>query len=152
MTHGEPWRAPSGSIREDSAGARAAHDTGALAVAVMALCLSVATLCLAAAPSLQVYFAADFKDQAYRSKVFKRVAGSWSMPAETPKPGGKAVVVVTIRRGGETSGTRLHHRSGSDAWDAAAIQTLSKAAPFDPLPKSYAPDSVEVHFHFAYAD
>lgn len=114
--------------------------------------LAIATHCLAAAPSLQVYFAADFKDEAYQSKVFKKVAGSWNMPAETPEPGGKAVVVVTIRRGGETSGTRLHHRSGADAWDAAAIQALSKAAPFNPLPKSYTPGSVEVHFHFAYTD
>ena len=133
----------------------ALHPGPALAIfclSVSILCLSIASPGHAGAPSLQVYFAADFKDQAYRSKVFKKVAGSWSMPAETPKPGGKAVVVATIRRDGETSGTRLHHRSGSDAWDVAAIQALSKAAPFDPLPESYAPDSVEVHFHFAYAD
>jgi len=121
-------------------------------LSVSILCLSIATPGHAAAPSLSVYFAADFKDQAYQSKVFKKVAGSWSMPAETPEPGSKAVVVVTIRRDGETSGTRLHHRSGSDAWDVAAIQALSKAAPFDPLPKSYGSDSVEVHFHFAYAE
>ena len=151
MTHCNRRRSRAAPIRTGAAATPAVAVT-TLRLAVATLCLSLATLCLAAAPSLQVYFAADFKDQAYQSKVFKKVAGSWSMPAETPKPGGKAVVVVTIQRGGEPSGTRLHHRSGSDAWDAAAIQALSKAAPFDPLPKSYAPDSVEVHFHFAYAE
>ncbi len=151
MVHSDRRRSLAAPLRIGAAATPAVAVT-TLRLAVATLCLSFATLCLAAAPSLQVYFAADFKDQAYQSKVFKKVAGSWSMPAETPKPGGKTVVVVTIRRSGETSGTRLHHRSGSDAWDVAALQALSKAAPFDPLPKSYTPDSVEVHFHFACAE
>jgi protein TonB len=60
------------------------------------------------------------------------------------------VVIVTIRKDGTASAPALHMKSGSDAWDAAAMEAVRKAAPFDPLPKSYRPPSVEVHFHFGY--
>ena len=39
------------------------------------------------APSLQVFFVADFKDQAYQKKVYAKVAGSWKMPARMPSEG-----------------------------------------------------------------
>ncbi len=117
-------------------------------VLASALMMGTAAALFAASPRLQVFFAADFKDAAYQKKTFDRVAKRWARPATSPKPGGKAVVVTSIRRDGAVSGTRLHHRSGADAWDAAALRAVSKASPFDPLPKAYAPDSVEVHFHF----
>ena len=133
--------------------ARAASGRSAagLAVASALLVLASTSPVLAAAPRLQVFFAADFKGAGYQKKAFDKVARSWSMPKETPTPGGKAVVVVTIKRDGTTGGTRLHHRSGSDPWDAAALKALSKAPPFDPLPKNYKRDTVEAHFHFEYA-
>lgn len=99
-------------------------------------------------PRLQVFFAAAFKDQAYQQKAYQKAAASWKRPAASPKAGGKAVVIVTIGRDGRTTPPVLHMKSGSDAWDAAALEALRKAAPFEPLPKSYAGSSVEVHFHF----
>jgi hypothetical protein len=39
----------------------------------------------------------------------------------------------------------------SDAWDAAALDEVKRAAPFDPLPKSYPRPTVEVHFHFEWS-
>lgn len=99
-------------------------------------------------PRLQVFFAADFKDQAYQQKAYQKVASSWKRPAGSPKPGGKTVVIVTIGSDGKTTPPVLHFKSGSDPWDAAAIEAVKKASPFDPLPKGYAGPSVEVHFHF----
>jgi periplasmic protein TonB len=101
------------------------------------------------APSLQAYFAKDFTDQAYQHKAYQKVAGEWKRPASDPKPGSKAVVIATIARDGKAPSPTLHMKSGSEAWDAAALAAVQGAAPFDPLPASYAQPSVEVHFHFA---
>ena len=109
-----------------------------------------ATPATAGTPRLQVFFAADFTDVPYQQGVYKKVAGTWQWPAETPKPGSKAVVIVTIRKDGTVSAPALHMKSGSDLWDAAALEAVRKASPFDPLPKAYRPPSVEVHFHFGY--
>ena len=115
------------------------------------LLVGLAAPLMAGTPGLQVFFAADFKDQAYQQKTFKRVASVWKMPKETPEPGSKSVVVVEILKNGKMGGMRLHHSSGSDPWDAAAIKAVEEAAPFGPLPKSYPRSSVEAHFHFEYA-
>ena len=58
------------------------------------------------------------------------------------------MVIATILRDGKSPPPVLHMKSGSDAWDAAAVTAVKGAAPFDPLPKSYPRASVEVHFHF----
>ena len=104
----------------------------------------------AAAPELKVYFASDFTDAAYQKKTYQKVASSWTRPAKSPKPGGKAVVIAVIQKDGSTPQPVLHHKSGSDDWDNAALDAVKKAAPFDPLPKGYSRSSVEVHFHFEY--
>jgi periplasmic protein TonB len=104
----------------------------------------------AAAPKLTVYFAADFKDPVYQQKTYTKVASAWRRPAQAPKPGGKAVVNTVIQQDGSATQIFLHYKSGSDAWDAAALEAVRKAAPFDPLPKTYPRPSVEVHFHFEY--
>ena len=99
---------------------------------------------------LLFFFAADFSDLVYQKKTMNKVVGLWKVPAETPEHGGKTVVIVTILKSGEASEPRLHHKSGSDSWDASAVAAVEQASPFDPLPKSYAPGVVEVHFHFEY--
>ena len=104
----------------------------------------------AGTPRLQMYFAADFTDQAYQKKTYAKVASSWKRPAETPKEGAKSVVIVRIQRDGAAPDPALHMMSGSEAWDKAARDAIHRAAPFDPLPKAYRGSSVEVHFHFEY--
>ena len=101
------------------------------------------------APSLQAYFAADFTDQAYQQKAYDKVAGVWRRPPTDPKHGAKTVVITTIARDGKTSPPTLHMKSGSDAWDAAALAAVTTASPFPPLPASYTRPGAEVHFHFA---
>lgn len=97
---------------------------------------------------LKTYPASDFKDTAYMQKVHQKVGASWKAPGETPKEGSKAVVIVTILRDGSLIESRLHMKSGSEAWDASALDAVKKATPFEPLPKGYLRTSVEVHFHF----
>ena len=114
------------------------------------LFLAAGALLVAGTPDLKTYPASDFKDAAYLQKMHKKVGAAWVRPAETPKAPGKCVVIVTILRDGSLLETRLHMKSGVDSWDASALEALKKAAPFDPLPKSYPRTSVEVHFHFEY--
>lgn len=102
----------------------------------------------ACAPRLQAFFASDFKDQAYQQKAYRKVASAWKRPDGSPKPGGKTVVIVTISRDGTATPPALHLESGTESWDAAAVEALKKAPPFDPLPKTHSGPSVEVHFHF----
>jgi|KBSSwiStaDraftv2_1062776.scaffolds.fasta_scaffold294161_2 TonB family protein len=100
-------------------------------------------------PSLQVFFASDFTDQAYQKKAYDKVASLWKRPPADPKRGSKTVVITTIAKDGKGTPPMLHMKSGSDAWDAAAMQAVKAASPFPPLPASYAQPGVEVHFHFA---
>ena len=124
---------------------------GIRSTAVIVLLSGVLVLAHAAlGPRLQVFFAADFTDQTYQKKTYSRVAGSWKMPKKMPAPGAKAVVKIIILKDGRTPAPTLHHQSGSDAWDAAALEALRSAKPFSPLPKDYRRESVEVHFHFIY--
>lgn len=104
------------------------------------------------APRLQAYFASDFTDKEYQKKAYSTVASLWTMPAEMPAEGNKAVVVVVILRDGTGSELRLHMESGSKAWDDAAIAAVKNSIPFAALPKAYGRDSVEVHFHFLYTE
>lgn len=99
-------------------------------------------------PRLQSFFAADFTDAAYQQKAYNKVASAWKRPPTLPAAGAKAVVIVNIAKDGHTGPPLLHMKSGSDPWDAAAMLAVKTAAPFDPLPKSYPRDTVEVHFHF----
>jgi hypothetical protein len=97
---------------------------------------------------LQSFFASDFKDSGYQKKTFDKVAGTWKRPATMPPPGSKAVVITVIARDGKATLPVLHMKSGSDAWDTAAVAAVKHAIPFEPLPKEYGRPSVEVHFHF----
>jgi len=101
------------------------------------------------APSLQVFFASDFTDQAYQKKVYDKVGSLWRRPPADPKRGAKAVVITTIAKDGKGTPPLLHMKSGDDAWDAAAMAAVKTATPFPPLPAAYLQPGVEVHFHFA---
>jgi len=101
------------------------------------------------APSLQVFFASDFTDQAYQKKVYDKVGSLWRRPPADPKRGAKTVVITTIGRDGKGAPPLLHMKSGSDAWDTAALAAVKSASPFPPLPAAYPQPGVEVHFHFA---
>jgi TonB family protein len=113
--------------------------------------LLAATAAWAAKPELRVFFAPQFKDVPYQKAAVDKVHKAWRPPIDIPKEGSKAVVIVTIMRDGTVSDTKLHYKSGSDKWDAAALAAVKAAGPFAPLPKSYYPNTVEAHFHFGVA-
>lgn len=118
-----------------------------IAAAALVLALAVPAV-LAGQPGLRVFFSSDFTDRPYQQKAFEKVAGLWKRPAETPGEGSKAVVLTTIMKDGKVAEITLHHRSGSEAWDRAAVEALEAVGSFDPLPGSYRRPSVEAHFHF----
>ena len=110
----------------------------------------VGSLLFGGTPDIKVYPTSDFTDQAWLQKTHKKLGLAWNRPDTPPKAPAKAVVIVTILRDGSILPTKLHHKSGSDAWDASALDAVQKAAPLDPLPKSYPRTSLEIHFHFEY--
>jgi TonB C terminal len=122
----------------------------ARAALVLAGVLFLAGTLWAGKPQMKVYFAADFKDQAYADKVYRKVAAAWRRPAKLPPENSKAVVITAILRSGKAPRQVLHRQSGVTEWDQAALAAVRAAVPFDPLPKSYRGSSVEVHFHFEY--
>jgi protein TonB len=100
-------------------------------------------------PSLNAYFQKTLTDAAYQKKVFEKVARTWKAPASFPAVGKKTVVQAVITKEGKLASAAVSMESGAKAWDDAALASVTKAAPFGPLPAGYAYRSVEVHFHFA---
>ena len=124
-------------------------------VAIVVVAATVALMSSAPAlaqgkPDLKTYPSSDFSDAAFMQKVHEKVGRAWKRPAETPKQGSKAVVIATYLRDGSLLEPKLHHQSGSAAWDASALAAVKSAAPIEPLPKSYPRTSLEVHFHFEF--
>jgi outer membrane biosynthesis protein TonB len=128
--------------------AAAGPATASVQAATMPGRVATTTGAKSCSPRLQAYFASDFKDAEYQKRAFQKIAAAWKRPKESPAAGAKTVVITSIEAGGAASAPVLHMKSGSDGWDAAALAAVKAAAPFDPLPKSYAHPSVEVHFHF----
>jgi len=124
-------------------------------LAATALCCALAQAgpapakAAAAAPHLQAYFTTGFDDAAWQNAAFQRVAKVWTAAAP-PAVGKRAVVLSTVTRDGKLLESKIDTASGSEAWDKAALEAVRKAAPFPPLPKSWANTSVEVHWHFAF--
>jgi outer membrane biosynthesis protein TonB len=143
------WTAPASIVLAATITLAVAFDQPALSVTFAAAGPAATTPgAKGCSPQLHSYFASDFKDADYQKKMFQQVASAWKRPKESPAAGAKAVVITSIAASGAASTPALHMKSGSDVWDAAALAAVKAAAPFDPLPKSYAHPSVEVHFHF----
>lgn len=101
-----------------------------------------------AKPRLNVYFQSDFTDASYQKASFEKVLKSWAPPAALPAPGKKTVVQSSIGREGKLISALVTMKSGSTAWDAAALAAVRKASPFAPLPAAYKGPQLEVHWHF----
>ena len=107
--------------------------------------MSCATGRLVAGPAVEP--SSDASDE---QRTYKKVAAAWKRPAGSPEEGRKAVVIASIQRDGKAPNPRRHLKSGFDSWDQAAVDAVTRAAPFGALPASYEHASVEVHFHFEY--
>ena len=100
-------------------------------------------------PELEVYFQSNLSDAAYQKKTFDRVAKKWKAPgaSEIPEVGRKTVVQAVIGRDGALVSALVSLKSGKKGWDDATLKAVKSAAPFDPLPAGFKPQSVEAHFH-----
>ena len=101
-----------------------------------------------AQPYLTSYFQSDLTDLLYEKQCQEKVTRNWAVPKGLPKAGSKSVVQSAIGRDGKLISAFVTMKSGSPAWDAAALAAVKESAPFPLLPKSYAGDQVQVHWHF----
>jgi protein TonB len=93
------------------------------------------------------YFTPAFTDAAYQKEAAAKVLKAWKPAAGAPA-GKKTVLIAEIARNGTLAGLRDHLMTGFKPWDDAAVAAVKKAAPFAPLPKAWAFETMEVHFHF----
>lgn len=119
--------------------------------AALALAVSPAALAAGGSPQLQTFFQSSLDSPTYQQKTFNRVAKTWRQPGakQVPALGRKTIVQAVVAKDGTLVSTKVLMESGSKAWDAAALATVKKAGPFDPLPAG-ATSPMEAHFHFAW--
>lgn len=98
-------------------------------------------------PRFTAYYTPAFTDTAYQKVAADRVLKAWKAPAGAPV-GKKTVLITLIATDGKLAGVRENMTTGFKPWDDAAIAAVMAAAPFSPLPKSWAYPTLEVHFHF----
>ncbi|MDQ3266104.1 MAG: TonB C-terminal domain-containing protein [Myxococcota bacterium] len=122
------------------------------ALGLTALLLFTPVAQAAGRANLQAYFQQTLTSADYQQKAFAKVAAKWKQPSRKVLPalGNKAVVQVVIGSDGKLLSAELTTKSGSAAWDKAALSAVKKAAPFPPLPKSFPAPSVEAHFHIGW--
>lgn len=117
---------------------------------VALLLLTFAPIALAAGrANLQAFFQTTLQSADYQQKAFDKVASRWRQPAKKALPafGKKTVVAAVIDAKGKLVSAEITMKSGSDAWDKAAVAAVKSAAPFPALPKGYPHPTVEAHFH-----
>ena len=96
------------------------------------------------------YFTPAFTDAAYQKAAAAKVQKAWKPAAGAPA-GKKTVLIAQIAKDGTLAGLKDHLMTGFKPWDDAAIAAVKGAAPFAPLPQSWAYPTMEVHFHFEVA-
>lgn len=98
-------------------------------------------------PRFHVYFTPAFTDAAYQKTVAEKISKLWKPVAGAPV-GKKTVLIALIGKDGKLEGLREHMKTGYKPWDDAAAAAVKAAAPFAPLPSTWAYPTLEVHFHF----
>jgi len=93
------------------------------------------------------YFTPAFTDAAYQKEAAAKVQKAWK-PAPNAPAGKKTVLIAQIAKDGTLAGLKDHLLTGFKPWDDAAIAAVKGAAPFAPLPRTWAYPTMEVHFHF----
>ena len=118
----------------------------AMPAAILGLVLSL----LLPGGTFTAYFTPAFTDTAYQKEAAAKILKVWKSAPGAPV-GKKTVLIAQIAKDGSLAGLTEHLLTGFKPWDDAAIAAVRKAAPFAPLPKSWAYPTMEVHFHFEVA-
>ncbi|MBY0357710.1 MAG: TonB family protein [Candidatus Obscuribacterales bacterium] len=83
----------------------------------------------------------------YMADLQRRIKRAWFPPRGQESR--RVVVIFKVHSGGELSDLRIDKTSGTSLADQAALQAVTNAAPFRPLP-SGAPNVVDIQFTFDY--
>ena len=88
----------------------------------------------------------NFRHSYFVDRLTAMLAAEWQRPAI----GGELAVLVhfTIRRDGAVTGVEIVESSGYSSYDLAALRAVQQAAPFPPLPQSYAQSDLGVTVEF----
>ena len=93
----------------------------------------------------------DFKPWA--EQVLNAIQKNWALPLDLGSGWkGEVGVRVMVAKDGRVLGADLDAPTKIELLDQAALKAITAAAPFPPLPASYAPSSLEVYFVFRYGD
>src|SRR5687768_4086467 len=100
---------------------------------VLAVAISLPLAALGAGvPRLNAYFQQTLTSAPYQQQAFARVAKAWRRPGKKGRPalGSKTVVAAVIALDGSLQSVEIKMKSGSEAWDRAALAAVKKAGPF----------------------
>ncbi|NIM14444.1 MAG: TonB family protein [Candidatus Aminicenantes bacterium] len=86
----------------------------------------------------------------YIETLRSKISSSWYSALVSPGLRGRFVAVVyfKISRNGRIQDLKLEEKSGINALDLSALRAVENAAPFPPLPNTYAHRYLGVHFEF----
>lgn len=96
-------------------------------------------------PSVEASKDVDFGP--YMADLQRRIKRAWYPPRGQESK--RVVVIFKVHSGGELSDLRIDKSSGTALADQAALQAVTNAAPFRPLPAG-APSVVDIQFTFDY--
>ncbi|MCS6781600.1 MAG: TonB family protein [Gloeomargarita sp. SKYBB_i_bin120] len=82
----------------------------------------------------------------YLANLRRRVQQNWRPRA--PDQPRQTVVGFTLSRSGQISNLRVLRSSGSPQTDAETLEAIQRAAPFGPLPETFAYNQLEIEFTF----
>lgn len=85
--------------------------------------------------------------QAYTKDTKAKIKDNWKVSYDKPMT---ATISYTINKDGTLKEYKILKSSGLQKFDDEAVQALNKSVPFEPLPKSYDKDSIDVQFTFDY--
>ncbi len=88
----------------------------------------------------------DFRP--YMRRLQRRIKRNWEPPkgSETKK----VVVLFKIGKDGRLISSEIFKTSGDEAADKAALLAIAISAPYEPLPKAYTEESIDIQFAFDY--
>lgn len=84
----------------------------------------------------------------YMKKLKRKIKGNWNPPKGDKTS--KVVLTFKLSREGELLDYEVFKSSKVELAEQAAINALTKSAPFPPLPKEYTDEDIEIEFNFDY--
>ena len=86
----------------------------------------------------------------YMSEIQRKIRANWIPPIYNSNSSKKIVVIFKISKDGSLLSYKVTNSSGIQDLDNSAINAIKKSAPFNPLPKEYEEDYVDINFSFDY--